>query len=247
MQVILMACVPLTMGERNEAVKTAIKMESATKTLVDNLIAELAQLRRENAEMTMKAELLANEVRRLSPRAPEDQGEIQVHKHGESVASLEEGKEEAKVETLAKTSLETSDESTNKVEDGKDLVKGCPVYTQLTGVSRLSAYIYANGGNGPLGCIGMQYFAEGSQQLTCPYNEMDVDSGVHDGKVKFWKCCGITNAREETVWSKQGATQAPGGQQNCLQPQGSLQGHIYSPCATTWQSSMNRQTDCIQR
>merc|ERR1719507_2158361 len=65
--VVMMVSVYLGSAERNEAVKTAHKMESATKTLVDNLISELAQLRRENAEMTMKAELLANEVKRLSP------------------------------------------------------------------------------------------------------------------------------------------------------------------------------------
>jgi len=56
------------LAERNEAVKTALKkMEDATTLLVDNLIAEVAQLRRGNAEMTMKAEILAKEVKRLSP------------------------------------------------------------------------------------------------------------------------------------------------------------------------------------
>merc|ERR1711933_271944 len=41
--------------------------EVATKTLLDNLITELEQLRRENAEITMKTEFLATEVLRLSP------------------------------------------------------------------------------------------------------------------------------------------------------------------------------------
>jgi len=240
-----MACVPLTMGERNEAVKTAIKMESATKTLVDNLIAELAQLRRENAEMTMKAELLANEVRRLSPRAPEDQGEVQVHKHGESVASLEEGKEEAKVETLAKTSLETSDESTKKVEDEKNLVKGCPSYTALVNPRTTGAYVFY--GNNQLGCLGMQLWADGTEERTCPYYEMSVPSGVHDGDVEVWRCCGLTTAGKDTAFNTANAVKK---QNNCFEPNGSpknFAGHQNEPCAQRWLNSMDRVQNCIKK
>jgi len=61
-----MTLVSMASGERNEALNAALQMESATRTLVDNLIAELSELRRENADITMKAELLANEVTRLS-------------------------------------------------------------------------------------------------------------------------------------------------------------------------------------
>jgi len=108
-------------ADRDEAVKTAIQMESATKTLVDNLISELAELRREgaaelaqlrrdnaeklaelrreNAEITMRAELLANEVRRLA-RAEANApvvSEMPVQQHtGETEASLEEGGSEIK-------------------------------------------------------------------------------------------------------------------------------------------------------
>lgn len=108
-------------ADRDEAVKTAIKMESATKVLVDNLISELAELRhesaaelaqlrrdnakklaelrRENAEITMRAELLANEVRRLA-RAEANApvvGEMPVQQHtGETEASLEESGSEIK-------------------------------------------------------------------------------------------------------------------------------------------------------
>jgi len=82
LQMVMLAFVQCAAGERNEAVKTALKMESATKTLIDNLIAELGQLRRANAEMTMKAELLANEVKRLSP-GEEDLG------NNEKISKLE--------------------------------------------------------------------------------------------------------------------------------------------------------------
>lgn len=67
LRIAMVAFMQYAAGEREEAVTTAIKMKSATKRLVDNLIVDLAQLRRENAELTMKAELLANEVRRLAP------------------------------------------------------------------------------------------------------------------------------------------------------------------------------------
>lgn len=77
----------LASSERNEAVKTARQMESATRTLVDNLIAELSELRRKNADITMKAELLAKEVTLLSKEKEEVEQasdlvqETDVHQH----------------------------------------------------------------------------------------------------------------------------------------------------------------------
>merc|ERR1719195_701423 len=67
LRVAMVAFVQHAAGERKDTVTTAVKMKGATKRLVDNLGVELAQLRRENAELTMKAELLSNEVRRLAP------------------------------------------------------------------------------------------------------------------------------------------------------------------------------------
>jgi len=86
------------LGDRDER-RVAQQMDGATKVLVDNLLAELSQARRENSEITMETELLANEVRRLSrievsgPKVDE----LQVAPHSQS---LEESKSEKQVVTL---------------------------------------------------------------------------------------------------------------------------------------------------
>jgi len=112
----LMHCV---VGERNEAVKTEAKMEGATKTLVDNLIAELAQLHRENAELSMRAEHLATELRRLSPPErplpPEETvslpgSEIQIHEVPVVASEAEEKHEVNSLLGLAKPMTQMADE-----------------------------------------------------------------------------------------------------------------------------------------
>mmetsp|Transcript_119031 Transcript_119031/g.237325 ORF Transcript_119031/g.237325 Transcript_119031/m.237325 type:complete len:199 (+) Transcript_119031:67-663(+) len=51
------------LGERNEAVKAAVaRSETATKTLVDSLLVELARARKGNAEQVLQNEFLAKEL-----------------------------------------------------------------------------------------------------------------------------------------------------------------------------------------
>jgi len=67
----VMAFVPSTFAERNEAARSGLKMEKTANRLVDNLLAELARLRRENADLIMKHdELLAAGLKTLSPQSP---------------------------------------------------------------------------------------------------------------------------------------------------------------------------------
>merc|ERR1712008_290013 len=88
-QVVVLASLQFAVGERNEATKQALKHESATKTLVDNLLSELAQLRRENAEKTMAAEVMAKEIRRLQPLEQElmSKDRMPLQKHASKVMS----------------------------------------------------------------------------------------------------------------------------------------------------------------
>merc|ERR1712008_130643 len=82
-----LASLQFAVGERNEATKQALKHESATKTFVDNLLSELAQLRRENAEKTMAAEVIAKEIRRLQPLEQElmSKDRMPLQKHASKV------------------------------------------------------------------------------------------------------------------------------------------------------------------
>lgn len=65
LQMVMVASVQIACGERNENGKGAVNMGTSTEGLVHRLLDELAQLRRQNAELIMSAEVQRNEIKRL--------------------------------------------------------------------------------------------------------------------------------------------------------------------------------------
>mmetsp|Transcript_57706 Transcript_57706/g.114497 ORF Transcript_57706/g.114497 Transcript_57706/m.114497 type:complete len:221 (-) Transcript_57706:165-827(-) len=199
------------LAERNEAVKTALKMEDATKLLVDNLIAEMAQLRRENAEMTMKAEILAKEVKRLSPeaRAPApmvSEKVIQQHISDSLTQSKEtDGAERRGPNCPSFTALQT----TNKC-----IVQ---LMTQMTDVN--------------------QQVATGSSQMQCAPFTVTLDGMT--GKMPN-SCCGFSGRVTETTLKKSSAfNQRVGNCWSGGTASDTMTGYTTNPCATEHRNGLD--------
>jgi hypothetical protein len=194
--VIFAKCV---LAERNEAVKTALKMEDATKLLVDNLIAELAQLRRENAEMTMKAEMLAKEVKRLSPEAlaPAPMMEEKVIQEHIS-ESLEQS--ESKSETQSKELQSTGGP--------------CPTYPAFSSCATACMLSTRQG----MPCVCNTHFHGGGGTKSCPRVHMHAKDHISSPHLY---CCGINtnDYNYVTAWAMSDV-QAE-GRQNCYKEKSS--------------------------
>jgi len=219
--VIFAKCV---LAERNEAVKTALKMEDATKLLVDNLIAELAQLRRENAEMTMKAEMLAKEVKRLSPEALAPAPMMEEKVIQEHISdSLEQS--ETKSETQSKELQSTGG--------------NCPTYDAFSSCSTACMLSTAQG----MPCVCNTHFHGGKGTKSCPRVKMLAKD--HTSSPTMW-CCGKNNNDYNYVTAWAAADVQSEGRNNCYKEKNSgiQQSRAYcpntDPCTRTYTgSSMN--------
>merc|ERR1719195_461211 len=106
------------------------------------------------------------------------------------------------------------------------------------------------------GCVGGNVFCDVAQETQCPHIPMDVASGVHEGTVDYWKCCGVNQQPPpEKVWNKAGRTKKGN---NCWEPESQLEGFLparanyrFIPdavppkCATAFVAGMDKNTQCI--
>merc|ERR1719411_558718 len=176
MRIVVAFLVKCAFAERNEAVKTAMKMGSATKTLVDNLITELAQLRRENAEMIMATESLENEIKRLksSEEATSKVGEVQKNMQ------------------LEDESMEVSDSSEQKTN-------GCPTWTKLSCTTK---QLWSAAQNQAHLNVNTKVCTVASTETCDRYTMHDMYHSGTSTSYKNAECCALSNKKSASTYSK---------------------------------------------
>jgi len=189
------------LAERNEAVKTALKMEDATKLLVDNLIAELAQLRRENAEMTMKAEMLAKEVKRLSP---------------EALAPAPMMEEKVIQEHISESLEQSETKSETQSKELQSTAVNCPTYSAFSSCATACMLSGATGQGLP--CVCNTHFHGGKGTKSCPRVRMHAKDHISSPTLY---CCGKNSNDYNYVTAWAMSDVQPEGRNNCYKEKSS--------------------------
>lgn len=202
-----MTLVSLASGERNEAVKTAHQRESALTTMLDNLMAEIAEQRQKYADLKTENELLAKEVERLST------------------------KNDVKIATAKDFSQEISVHQHDAIQQGSAAIK-CPKVNMLQGYEMAKKAKGVDCGEWVEFASGVEKKECPSIQCDLkpkPRTSKPVRPGYEGGKASY-DCCGLkSGAEERSIWDIKMPVDPSLG---CRSGTETLKGYLKDPCIT---------------